>query len=121
MMLVFLIGVLFCSSIPNQASKNIRLIGQWRGKVADISMIFTFRRDSGLIEYLPYNKKVAFRYRIEKDSILSISNGINTSTHTIEFLSKDKFILLPYFKGFNSEIIDLIDQGEFVRENCDMK
>jgi len=120
-MLVFLIGVLFCSSIPNQASKNIRLIGQWRGKVADISMIFTFRRDSGLIEYLPYNKKVAFRYRIEKDSILSISNGINTSTHTIEFLSKDKFILLPYFKGFNSEIIDLIDQVEFVRENCDMK
>ena len=22
-------------------------------------------------------------------------------------------------EGFNSEIIDLIDQGEFVRENCD--
>lgn len=119
--LVFLIGVLFCSSIPNQVSKKIRLVGKWCGKTDDISIIMIFKRDSGFIEYLPYNKKVSFMYRIEKDSILSISNGLNKSLHVIEFLSKDKFMLLPYPKNLNSEIIDLIDQVEFVRENCDKK
>jgi hypothetical protein len=118
---VFLIGVLVCSSISNQVSKNIRLVGQWCGKTDDISIIVTFKQDSGFIEYLSYNKKVSFRYRIEKDSILSISNGFNTSSHIIEFLSKDRFMLLPYPKNLNSEIIDLIDQVEFVRENCNEK
>lgn len=119
--LVFLIGVLFCSSAPHQVSKSIKLVAQWYGKADDISIILTFKRDSGFKEYLPYNKKVSFRYRIEKDSILSISNGFNKSSHIIEFLSKDRFMLLPYPKNLNSEIIDLIDQVEFVRENCDKK
>ncbi len=30
--LVFLISALFCSSIPNQVSKKIRLVGKWGGK-----------------------------------------------------------------------------------------
>ncbi len=30
-------------------------------------------------------------------------------------------MLLPYPKNLNSEIIDLIGQVEFVRENCDKK
>lgn len=119
--LVFLISALFCSSIPNQVSKKIRLVGKWGGKTDNISIIMKFKRDSGFIEYLPFNKKVSFTYRIEKDSILSISNGLNKSLHIIEFLSKDKFILFPYPKKLNSEIIDLIDQVEFVRDNCDKK
>ncbi|RKO70757.1 hypothetical protein D7322_15930 [Sphingobacterium puteale] len=119
--LVFLISALFCSSIPNQVSKKIRLVGKWGGKTDNISIIMKFKRDSGFIEYLPFNKKVSFTYRIEKDSILSISNGLNKSLHIIEFLSEDKFILFPYPKKLNSEIIDLIDQVEFVRDNCDKK
>lgn len=119
--LAFLIGVLVCSSTPNQVSKNIRLVGQWCGKTDNISIILTFKRDSGFIEYVSYNKKVSFRYRLEEDSILSISNGFDTSSHIIEFLSKNRFMLLPYPKNLNSEIIDLIDQVEFVRENCDKK
>lgn len=119
--LVFLISALFCSSIPNQVSKKIRLVGKWCGKTDNISIIMKFKRDSGFIEYLPFNKKVSFTYRIEKDSILSISNGLNKSLHIIEFLSEDKFILFPYPKKLNSEMIDLIDQVEFVRDNCDKK
>lgn len=119
--LVFLISALFCSSIPNQVSKKIRLVGKWGGKTDNISIIMKFKRDSGFIEYLPFNKKVSFTYRIEKDSILSISNGLNKSLHIIEFLSEDKFILFPYPKKLNSEMIDLIDQVEFVRDNCDKK
>lgn len=119
--LLFIIGVLFCASVPNQVSKSIRLVGEWYGKADDISIILTFNRDSGFIEYLPYNKKVSFRYRIEKDAILSLSNDFNKSSHIIDFVSKDRFMVLPYPKNLNSEMIDLIDQVEFVRKNCEKK
>jgi len=112
---VFLFGVLFCSLGTDRNTKDIRLIGQWCGKTDDISISITFREDSGVIAYLPYNRKVPFRYRIKQDSILSISSGRNKSLHLIEFLSKDKFILLPYPKKWNSEMIDVIDQVEFAR------
>lgn len=113
--LVFLFGVLFCSLVTDRNTKDIRLIGRWCGKTDDISISITFREDSGVISYFPYNRKVPFRYRIKQDSILSISSGRNKSLHLIEFLSKDKFILLPYPRKWNSEMIDVIDQVEFVR------